>query len=118
MHLDDGAAQNTIVGGLFASGLHTVCMNMRLLVDAFLRDTMSMGSPGVDEMRYLAPVRAGDSLTLRLEVIDMRPSPGRADIGFLRFRSQMRNGSGNAVMRMTSTLIFARRDPAGVAGTQ
>jgi acyl dehydratase len=118
MHLDAGAAQNTVVGGLFASGLHTVCLNMRLLVDGFLRDTAAMGSPGVDEIRYLAPVRAGDSLTMRLEVIDLRPSPGRADIGFLRCRSEMRNGSGQAVMRMTATLIFARRDRAGVAGTE
>jgi acyl dehydratase len=118
MHLDGAAAQNTVVGGLFASGMHTVCLNMRLLVDGFLRDTKAMGSPGVDEIRYLAPVRAGDSLTMRLEVIDLRPSPGRADIGFLRCRSEMRNGSGQAVMRMTATLIFARRDPVGVAGTE
>jgi acyl dehydratase len=116
MHLD-GAVQNTVIGGLFASGMHTVCLNMRLLVDAFLRDTMAMGSPGVDEIRYLAPVRAGDSLTMHLEVIDLRRSPSRADIGFLKCRSEMRNSSGTAVMRMTATLIFARRDPAGVAGT-
>ena len=55
MHLDGGDAQNTIVGGLFASGMHTVCLNMRLLVDAFLRDTNSMGSPGVDEIPLPRP---------------------------------------------------------------
>jgi acyl dehydratase len=116
MHLD-GAAQTTIVDGLFASGLHTVCLNMRLLVDAFLGDTNSMGSPGVDEIRYLAPVRAGDSLTMRLEVIGLRPSASRADIGFLKFTSEMRNSSGTPVMRMTATLIFARRDAGGAART-
>jgi acyl dehydratase len=116
MHLDGGAAQNTIVDGLFASGLHTVCLNMRLLVDAFLGDTNSMGSPGVDEIRYLAPVRAGDSLTMRLEVIGLRPSASRADIGFLKFTSEMRNSSGTPVMHMTATLIFGRRDVAGAAG--
>jgi acyl dehydratase len=116
MHLD-GAAQNAIVGGLFASGLHTVCLNMRLLVDAFLGDTNSMGSPGVDEIRYLAPVRAGDSLTMRLEVIGLRPSASRADIGFLKFTSEMRNSSGTPVMHMTATLIFARRDAGGAAGS-
>jgi acyl dehydratase len=115
MHLDCGA-QNAIVGGLFASGLHTVCLNMRLLVDGFLRDTSSMGSPGVDEIRYLAPVRAGDSLTMRLEVIGLRPSASRADIGFLKFTSEMRNSSGTPVMHMTATLIFGRRDVAGAAG--
>jgi acyl dehydratase len=113
MHLDDGVVQNTVVGGLYASGLHTVCLNMRLLVDGFLRGTMAMGSPGVDEIRYLAPVRAGDSLTMHLEVIDLRASPTRSDLGFLKCRSEMRNSSGEAVMRMTATLIFARRDPAG-----
>jgi acyl dehydratase len=118
MHLDGAAAQNTIVGGLFASGLHTVCLNMRLLVDAFLGDTNSMGSPGVDEIRYLAPVRAGDSLTMRLEVIGLRPSASRADIGFLKFTSEMRNSSGTPVMHMTATLIFARRDAGGAAGTR
>ena len=117
MHLDAGAAQNTVVDGLYASGMHTVCIHMRLLVDGFLRDTKSMGSPGVDEVRYLAPVRAGDSLTMHLEVIDLRPSPSRADIGFLKCRSEMRDGSGEAVMRMTATLIFGRREPAGVART-
>jgi acyl dehydratase len=115
MHLD-GGAQNSVVDGLFASGLHTVCLNMRLLVDNFLRGTRSMGSPGVEEIRYLAPVRAGDSLTMRLEVIDLRASASRADIGFLKFVSEMRNASGKAVMRMTATLMFARRDAAGTAG--
>jgi acyl dehydratase len=90
---------------------------MRLLVDGFLRDTGSMGSPGVDEIRYLAPVRAGDSLTMRLEVTGLRPSASRADLGFLRFASEMRNGSGTPVLRMTATLIFARRDAGGATGT-
>jgi acyl dehydratase len=89
---------------------------MRLLVDAFLGDTNSMGSPGVDEIRYLAPVRAGDSLAMRLEVIGLRPSASRADIGFLKFTSEMRNSSGTPVMCMTATLIFARRDAGGAAG--
>ncbi len=118
MHLDAGRAQSGVVDGLFASGLHTVCLNMRLLVDAFLRDTRSMGSPGVDEIRYLAPVRAGDSLAMRLEVTGLRPSAGRPDLGFLKFTSEMRDGaSGKPVMRMTGTLMFARRDGAGAAAT-
>ena len=71
MHLDGSEAQNTLVDGLYASGMHTVCIHMRLLVDGFLRDTRSMGSPGVEEVRYLAPVRAGDSLSLRLEVTNL-----------------------------------------------
>jgi acyl dehydratase len=112
MHLDGTAAQNTVVDGLYASGMHTVCIHMRLLVDGFLRDTRSMGSPGVEEVRYLAPVRAGDSLSLRLEVTNLRASASRPDIGFLRFKSEILNQSGTPVMRMTSTLMFARREGA------
>jgi acyl dehydratase len=112
MHLDGSAAQNTVVDGLYASGMHTVCIHMRLLVDGFLRNTRGMGSPGVEEVRYLAPVRAGDSLTLRLEVTNLRASASRPDIGFLRFRSEILNQSGTPVMSMVSTLMFARRDAA------
>ena len=114
MHLDGSEAQNTLVDGLYASGMHTVCIHMRLLVDGFLRDTKSMGSPGVEEVRYLAPVRAGDSLSLRLEVTNLRASASRPDIGFLRFKSQILNQSGTPVMSMVSTLMFARRE--GVRG--
>jgi acyl dehydratase len=114
MHLDGTAAQNTVVDGLYASGMHTVCIHMRLLVDGFLRDTKSMGSPGVEEVRYLAPVRAGDGLSLRLEVTNLRASASRPDIGFLRFRSEILNQSGTPVMSMVSTLMFARRE--GVRG--
>jgi acyl dehydratase len=112
MHLDGTDAQNSVVDGFYASGMHTVCIHMRLLVDGFLRDTKSMGSPGVEEVRYLAPVRAGDSLSLRLEVTGLRASASRPDIGFLRFRSEILNQSGTPVMSMTSTLMFARRDAA------
>jgi acyl dehydratase len=96
------------VAGQVASGLHITCLNMRLLVDAFLCNTQAMGSPGVEEICYFIPVRAGDSLTMRLEVVGLRRSPVRADIGFLRCRSEMRNTSGTPVTRMTMTLMFAR----------
>ena len=112
MHLDEAAAQNTIVGGLFASGLHTVCMHMRLFADGVLRDSTSMGSPGVEEVRYLAPVRPGDRLILRVEVLGMRPSKSRPEMGLVNFRSHMVNTDGKPVMEMTATLIFGRRAAA------
>lgn len=112
MHLDEAAQQSDIVSGLFASGLHTVCMHMRLFTDGVLRDSTSMGSPGVEEVRYLAPVRAGDSLALRVEVVATRRSKRRPEIGLVNFRSRMVNGDGKAVMEMSATLMFARR-PAG-----
>jgi acyl dehydratase len=113
MHLDDDAAQNTIVGGLFASGLHTACLHMRLFAEGVLRDSTSMGSPGVDEVRYLAPVRAGDSLTLRVEVVSARPSRSRPEMGLVTFRSEMINSQRVPVLEMTATLMFGRRTVAG-----
>jgi acyl dehydratase len=113
MHLDEAAEQNTILSGMFASGLHIVCMHMRLFADGVLRDSTSMGSPGVDEIRYLAPVRAGDSLTLCLEVVGSRPSRSRPEMGLVNFRSRMINGDGKAVMEMSATLMFGRRTAAG-----
>jgi acyl dehydratase len=114
MHLDESASQNAIVGGLFASGMHTVCMHMRLLADGILRHSTSMGSPGVEEVRYLAPVRPGDRLTLRFEVVDMRPSNSRPEMGILKFRSRMVNAEGVEVMRLSSTLMFGRRPTAAI----
>jgi acyl dehydratase len=109
MHLDEAAVQNTIVSGLFASGLHIVCMHMRLFADGMLRDSTSMGSPGVEEIRYLEPLRAGDSLTLRVEIVGARPSKSRPEMGLVRFRSRMVNGGGRAVLEMSATLMFGRR---------
>jgi acyl dehydratase len=114
MHLDDDAEQNTVVSGMFASGLHTVCLHMRLLVDSVLRDSTSMGSPGIESIRYLAPVRAGDSLTLRVEVLSMRRSKSRPEMGFVVIRSQMINAQCMPVMEMTGTSMFGLRGVAGL----
>lgn len=109
MHLDDHAEQNSVVAGLMASGLHTACLHMRLFADGVLRDTASMGSPGVEEVRYLAPVRAGDRLTLRIEVVSARPSRSRPDMGLVGLRSEMINAGSVPVLAMTATLIAGRR---------
>jgi acyl dehydratase len=112
MHLDEAAVQNAIVSGLSASGLHIVCMHMRLFADGVLRDSTSMGSPGVEEIRYLEPLRAGDSLTLRVEIVAARPSRSRPQMGLVNFRSRMVNGEGKAVLEMSATLMFGRRGGA------
>jgi acyl dehydratase len=114
MHRADDAEQNTVVGGMFASGFHTVCLHMRLFADGVLRDSTSMGSPGVEEVRYLAPVRAGDSLTLRVEVIGARPSRSRPELGLVLLRSQMINARSVPALEMTATLMLGRRSAAGV----
>jgi acyl dehydratase len=115
MHLDEAARQNTILDGLFASGLHTVCMHMRLFADGVLRDSTSMGSPGVEEVRYLAPVRGGDSLTLRVEIVGARPSRSRPEMGLVNFRSHMVDADGKPVLEMIATLMFGRRAAAGAS---
>src|SRR5215471_18311291 len=109
MHLNEEAVQNTILSGLSASGLHIVCMHMRLFADGVLRDSTCMGSPGVEEVRYLAPVRAGDSLTLRVEVQGARPSKSRPEMGLVNFRSHLVNSKREPVMEMTAILMFGRR---------
>jgi acyl dehydratase len=114
MHLDEAAEQNTVVGGMFASGLHTVCLQMRMFGDGVLRDSTCMGSPGIEEIRYLAPVRAGDRLTLRVEVVSARPSKSRPEMGLVVFRSQMINAQCMPALEMTGTLMFGRRTAAGV----
>jgi acyl dehydratase len=114
MHLDDEAEQNTVVSGMFASGLHTVCVHMRLFAEGVLKDSASMGSPGVEAVRYLAPVRAGDSLTLRVEVVSARPSKSRPEMGLVVFRSQMINAQCVAALEMTATLMLGRRRVPGV----
>jgi acyl dehydratase len=114
MHLDEDAEQNAVVGGMFASGLHTACLHMRLMVDGVLRDSTSMGSPGLESIRYLAPVRAGDRLTLRVEVVSVRPSRSRPEMGLVGIRCQMINGECMPVLEMTGTAMFGRRSVAGV----
>lgn len=114
MHLDGEARQNSVVDGMIASGLHTVCLHMRLFADGVLRDSTSMGSPGVEQVRYLTPVRAGDTLTLRVETISARPSKSRPEMGLVGFRMQMINARRMPAMEMTATLMLGRRAVAGV----
>src|SRR5215475_7244286 len=109
MHLDEAAQQNTILSGLFASGLHTVCLHMRLFADGVLRDSTSMGSPGMEQVRYLTPVLAGDTLTLRVEVISSRPSKSRPEMGLVGLRMQMINAQCMPVLEMAGTAMFGRR---------
>lgn len=108
-HVDRDAARDSVFGGLVASGWHTGALWMRLYVDALLHDAVSMGSPGIEELRWLAPVRPGDTLHARLTVLEATPSPRRADRGTIRSRGEMLNQDGVVVMSMTARGHFARR---------
>ena len=109
-HLDPEAAKQSVFGGLIASGWHTGAMWMRLYVDAMLASGSGRGSPGVEELRWLAPVRPGDTLTGSLTVLDVKPSATRPDRGTVRIRAEMTNQDGVTVMTMTSRGHFGRRD--------
>ncbi|HEY2137408.1 MAG TPA: MaoC family dehydratase [Xanthobacteraceae bacterium] len=113
MHLDDEAARATPVGGLCASGWHTCAVMMRILTDGFILDSSSMGATGCDEIKWLAPVRPGDSLRVRTTVLETRASASRPAMGFVKARFDMFNGHDVRVMTLTSHLMFGRRAAAG-----
>lgn len=109
MHTDPAAARRSVFGGLIASGWQTVAIYMRLLVDGLVNQTVSMGSPGCDEIRWLKPVRPGDTLRARLTVIEATPSRSKPDRGAVTQRAEMLNQHGEVVMTMRAIGIFGRR---------
>ena len=108
-HTDVRVAEASTFGGLIASGWHTGAMWMRLYVDSVLGRAASMGSPGIEELRWLAPVRPGDTLSGRLTVLEATPSERRADRGTIRSRAEMVNQDGVTVMSMVARGHFGRR---------
>jgi acyl dehydratase len=111
-HVDPQAARQLVFGGLIASGWHTGSMWMRLYVDSMLGTAAAQGSPGIEELRWLAPVRPGDTLHGRLTVLETTPSERRPDRGTVRIRGEMVNQDGVTVMSMVSRGHFARRGAA------
>ena len=111
-HVDPEAATESPFGGLIASGWHTGAMWMRLYVDSVVGRAASMGSPGIEELRWLAPVRPGDRLTARLTVLEATPSERRPERGTIRSRAEMVNQDGVTVLSMLARGHFGRRDRA------
>ena len=111
-HTDEKAAEASIWGGLIASGWLTGSVLMRLFYDGFLKDTASMGSPGIDELRWLKPVRPGDTLTARLTMLETAPSRSKPDRGIVRSVNEVLNQHGEIVMSTTGVNFFLRR-PGG-----
>ena len=110
-HLDAAAATESVFGGLIASGWHTGAMWMRLYVDSLLGGGSGQGSSGIEELRWLAPVRPGDTLSGRLIVLEATPSESHPERGTIRIRGEMVNQDGVTVMSMISRGRFARRSP-------
>jgi acyl dehydratase len=112
MHLDEAAAARSMLKGLSASGWHLCSIMMRMMVDGFLGRSASLGSPGVNEVRWLAPLRAGDDLVLDIEVAEARVSRSRPGTGIVTFKAIARNAAGQALCEMVSPIMLARRAAA------
>jgi acyl dehydratase len=108
-HTDEKAAEASIWGGLIASGWLTGSTLMRLLYDGFLKDTASLGSPGIDQLRWLQPVRPGDTITARLTVIEATASRSKPDRGMVRTLMEVLNQHSEIVMTITGVNFLSRR---------
>ena len=109
MHLDDAATERSMLKGLSGSGWHLCSLMMRMMFDGFIGRTASLGSPGVDEVRWLAPLRPGDDLTLEVEVTAARASRSRPETGIVSLKAVVRNAAGTALCEMASPIIVKRR---------
>ena len=109
MHIDPEAAARGRFGGLIASGWHTAAMMMRLVAENFLPKKASLGSPGIDELRWLRPVRPGDVLRLRVTVLEATRSRSRPDRGVVRSLMEVLNQHGEVVMSLKPMNIIASR---------
>lgn len=113
-HVDEAAARDSLFGELCASGWHTCAMTMRMMCDAYLLDAASVGSPGVDNLRWLKPVFPGDVLHVRFEVLEARPMASRPSVGLVRSRWDVRNQRDESVLTMEGWGMFRRRPGAVV----
>jgi acyl dehydratase len=109
MHLDEEAAKRSMLKGLSGSGWYLCSIVMRMMFDGYIGRTASLGSPGVDELRWLAPLRPGDDLTIDVEVVEARVSRSRPDTGIVTFKTGVRNAAGQALAEMVSPIIVKRR---------
>jgi len=114
MHLDEEAASRSMLQGISGSGWHLCSIIMRMMFDGFIGRAASLGSPGVNELRWLAPLRPGDEVTLDVEVAEVRVSRSRPATGIVMFKAVASNAAGQALCEMTSPIIVQRRDNAAL----
>ncbi|HYC41483.1 MAG TPA: MaoC family dehydratase [Noviherbaspirillum sp.] len=108
-HVDKAAAEKSMYGGIIASGWHTCGMIMRLMVDGFLKEAASLGSPGVDEIRWIKPVRGGDTLHVTNTALEVKPSTSKPDRGVVVTLWQAKNQHGELVATIKGMGMFHRR---------
>jgi acyl dehydratase len=108
-HVDHDAAAKSIYGGVIASGWHTCSMMMRMVVDGLMAKASSMGSPGLDGVRWLAPVRAGDLLNVRYQTVQVKASASKPDRGVVWSKWVAINQHGETVCTVEGMALFKRR---------
>jgi acyl dehydratase len=114
-HLSDEEAAKTHFGRIAASGWHTCAMTMAVIARSVVDDEQAgLGSPGVDELRWLKPVYPGDTLHVRGKILDKRPSRSKPDIGSFRTETTVTNQDDVPVMRFTSIVLIRRRPDSGI----
>jgi acyl dehydratase len=111
-HLDEDAARGTVFGGLAASGWHTAALTMRLLVESEMRPAGGIAGAGFDEFRWPRPVRPGDELRLESEILEVRPSKSRPQLGLIKVKTMTLNQNGEAVQVLIANLLVPRRPAA------
>ena len=109
-HIDTQKARDSAFGGLIASGWQTCAIGMRLMVDAYISQTVSLGSPGIDNIRWLKPVRPGDTISYSREVLESRASTTRKGVGLVKHRWEAVNQRGERVLTMEGWGMFGRKD--------
>ncbi len=111
IHLDDEVAKSSIVGGLCASGFHTCSVMMRLLCDGFLLRSSSLGSPGLDEVKWLIPLRPNDTLAVQIHTLETRDLQSRPDVGISKMRFELVNQHGEIILSALTNQMMRRRHP-------
>jgi acyl dehydratase len=111
IHLDEAAAKASIVGGLCASGFHTCSVMMRLLCDGFLLRSTSLGSPGLDEVKWLKPMRPGDTVSVRVHTLETRNLQSRPDVGISKMRFDLVNQHDEVILEAMTNQMMRRRHP-------
>lgn len=110
-HVDEEAAKQSIYGGLIASGWHSCALIMRLICDSYMLEAASLGSPGVENVRWPKPVRPGDTLTAYRTTEESRESRSRPEAGIVKTLWEVENQNGELVMTMSGINLFLRRNP-------
>ena len=108
-HVDKAAAEQGFYGGIIASGWHTCSLTMRIMVDNYLADAAALGSPGIDELRWLKPVRPGDRLTVYSTVREVKNSTSKPDRAVLTTVTEVENQRGDVVLTMLGKTMMLRR---------